>query len=53
MLAEADKIGFPVMIKAVAGGGGRGMRLVPDAADFPVRCEPRAPRRKARSAIRR
>ena len=35
MLAEASKIGFPVMIKAVAGGGGRGMRLVPDAAAFP------------------
>ena len=35
MLAEAKKIGFPVMIKAVAGGGGRGMRLVPDAAAFP------------------
>src|SRR6202790_1554383 len=35
MLAEADKIGFPVMIKAVAGGGGRGMRLVADAAAFP------------------
>ncbi|MEH2531123.1 geranyl-CoA carboxylase alpha subunit [Bradyrhizobium sp. AZCC 1588] len=35
MLAEARKIGFPVMIKAVAGGGGRGMRLVEDAAAFP------------------
>ena len=35
MLAEAKKIGFPVMIKAVAGGGGRGMRLVADAAAFP------------------
>jgi geranyl-CoA carboxylase alpha subunit len=35
MLAEARQIGFPVMIKAVAGGGGRGMRLVPDAASFP------------------
>jgi geranyl-CoA carboxylase alpha subunit len=35
MLAEATKIGFPVMIKAVAGGGGRGMRLVTDAAAFP------------------
>jgi geranyl-CoA carboxylase alpha subunit len=35
MLAAAKKIGFPVMIKAVAGGGGRGMRLVADAAAFP------------------
>jgi geranyl-CoA carboxylase alpha subunit len=35
MLAEAQKIGFPVMIKAVAGGGGRGMRLAPDAPAFP------------------
>src|SRR5258708_14530245 len=36
MLAEAKNIGFPVMIKAIAGGGGRGMRLVSDAAAFPA-----------------
>src|SRR5262249_32189759 len=35
MLAEAKRIGFPVMVKAVAGGGGRGMRLVADATSFP------------------
>ncbi|MCD2325422.1 acetyl/propionyl/methylcrotonyl-CoA carboxylase subunit alpha [Sphingomonas sp. IC-56] len=32
--AEADAIGYPVLIKAVAGGGGKGMRRVDDAAQF-------------------
>ncbi len=32
--AEADAIGYPVLIKAVAGGGGKGMRKVDRAQDF-------------------
>jgi len=32
--AEADAIGYPVLIKAVAGGGGKGMRRIDDAAEF-------------------
>ncbi|MES2609844.1 MAG: biotin carboxylase N-terminal domain-containing protein [Pseudomonadota bacterium] len=34
--AEAEHIGLPLMVKAVAGGGGRGMRLVTDAAQLPA-----------------
>ena len=31
---EADKIGFPILIKASAGGGGKGMRIVQTAEEF-------------------
>ncbi|MFR0636391.1 pyruvate carboxylase [Arthrobacter sp. LS16] len=35
LIAEADKIGFPIFVKAVAGGGGRGMRRVDKREDLP------------------
>ncbi|MEZ0164411.1 pyruvate carboxylase [Kineococcus sp. LSe6-4] len=35
LIAAADAIGFPVFVKAVAGGGGRGMRLVETPAALP------------------
>jgi len=33
-LATAEELGFPVLIKAVAGGGGRGMKIVNDPSEF-------------------
>jgi len=34
-LSEAQRIGYPIMIKAAAGGGGRGMRIVESAEELP------------------
>ena len=36
LLADAGRIGFPLLVKAAAGGGGRGMRRVQQAADLPA-----------------
>ncbi len=49
LAAEATRIGYPVMIKAVSGGGGRGMRLVERGVDFPELLA--SARREAESAF--
>ncbi|HEV2097828.1 MAG TPA: biotin carboxylase N-terminal domain-containing protein, partial [Stellaceae bacterium] len=49
LTAEARRIGFPILIKASAGGGGRGMRIVAEARDFLPALE--AARREAQSAF--
>ena len=46
---EAARIGFPVLIKASAGGGGKGMRRVDDAKDFAAALA--SCRREAKSAF--
>jgi 3-methylcrotonyl-CoA carboxylase alpha subunit len=49
LLHEAKRIGFPVLIKPVAGGGGKGMRRVDSARDFTEHLD--AARRQAKSAF--
>ncbi|MBS0532386.1 MAG: ATP-grasp domain-containing protein [Proteobacteria bacterium] len=46
---EAARIGFPVLIKASAGGGGRGMRRVDEAGDFKAALD--AARAEAKAAF--
>ncbi|MFD6880762.1 acetyl-CoA carboxylase biotin carboxylase subunit [Rhodococcus sp. NPDC060084] len=36
LIAGADEVGYPVLVKPSAGGGGKGMRLVTDPADLPA-----------------
>jgi 3-methylcrotonyl-CoA carboxylase alpha subunit len=49
LLAEAKRIGFPVLIKASAGGGGKGMRVVASEAEFAAALE--GAKREAASAF--
>ena len=49
VLAEAERIGYPLMLKAVAGGGGKGMRMVATPEELPGAL--RAARSEAGSAF--
>ena len=49
LTAEAEAIGYPVLIKAVAGGGGKGMRKVDAPADFAAALE--SCRREAKASF--
>ncbi len=46
---EAERIGLPLMIKASAGGGGRGMRVVTDASD--ISAQLKSARQEAKNAF--
>ncbi len=48
-LKAAERVGFPVMLKAAAGGGGRGMRLCDAADKFPAAFE--SAKREAKAAF--
>ena len=49
LMSEAQHIGLPLLVKAVAGGGGRGMRLVRELAELPAALA--GARREAMSAF--
>ncbi|MBB3175355.1 3-methylcrotonyl-CoA carboxylase alpha subunit [Endobacter medicaginis] len=49
LAAEAEAVGFPVLIKAVAGGGGKGMRRVDTADEFDAALE--SCRREAKASF--
>ncbi len=49
LLKEAEKIGFPVMVKAAAGGGGRGLKVIRSAKEAPALIE--AAQREGQSAF--
>ncbi|HZF15252.1 MAG TPA: biotin carboxylase N-terminal domain-containing protein [Steroidobacteraceae bacterium] len=50
LVREAERVGFPIILKAVAGGGGKGMQIVTSAAAMPAAIE--SARRIAQSAFR-
>lgn len=50
---SAEKIGYPVLVKAAAGGGGRGMKVAKTPARFPRRFRPQKPKPRRRSAMMR
>jgi acetyl/propionyl-CoA carboxylase alpha subunit len=49
LVKQAEKLGWPVLIKASAGGGGKGMRIVRQASDLPAALE--AARTESQSAF--
>lgn len=52
VLEIAESIGYPLMLKAVSGGGGKGMRMVTGPTSCPRHCAPPALRPDRPSAIR-
>lgn len=49
LIAQAERIGYPVIVKAAAGGGGRGMKLIPSSAEATELIE--SAQREAQSAF--